>query len=107
MSPRGRLRENFEAWKSLTDSKMILNIISKGYKPPFLTVRELASFHNNQSALKHPDFVAEQTREQLQAQPRISLFPTAPGINAMPLVIFRKTYRLHAVSLPVSQIVQI
>ena len=60
VSPRGRLQKNFEAWKSLTDSKMILNIISEGYKLSFFKVPELASFHNNQSALKHPDFVAEQ-----------------------------------------------
>ena len=45
------------------------------------------------------------TREQLQAQPRISPFPTAPGINAVPLAIFGQTYRLHAVGLPVSPIV--
>ena len=66
VSPRGRLRENFEVWKSLTDSKMILNIISEGYKLPFFTVPELASFHNNQSALKHPDFVAEQVKALLR-----------------------------------------
>ena len=46
-----------------------------------------------------------QTREQLQAQRRISPFPTAPGINAVPLVIFCQTYRLHAVGLPIFQIV--
>ena len=66
VSPRGRLRENFEVWKSLTDSKMILNIISEGYKLPFFKVPELASFHNNQSALKHPDFVAEQIKALLR-----------------------------------------
>ena len=65
----GRLIKCLDFWKSeLKASSFVLNIISDGYKIPFVQQPSSALLKNNRSALEHEDFVSNEIHALLQKQ---------------------------------------
>lgn len=65
-SVKGRLKASIEFWRFIGAPKFILDIISDGYKIPFITSPPPVHLKNNGSALEHSDFVNDATLELLQ-----------------------------------------
>ena len=56
---KSRLRKSLDYWKSFDASPYVLDIISSGYKIPFIEKPPCAKFENNKSALDNFEFVNE------------------------------------------------
>ena len=56
---KSRLRANLNHWKSIDVSSHVLDIISSGYKIPFIETPPCAQFENSKSALDNSEFVNE------------------------------------------------
>ena len=78
-SVKGRLKASIEFWRFIGAPKFILDIISDGYKIPFITTPPPVHLKNNGSALKHSDFVNDAILELLQDN-RIEELTTPPEI---------------------------
>lgn len=65
-SVKGRLKASIEFWRFIGAPKFILDIISDGYKIPFITTPPPVHLKNNGSALEHSDFVNDAILELLQ-----------------------------------------
>ena len=65
-SVKGRLKASIEFWHFIGAPKFILDIISDGYKIPFITTPPPVHLKNNGSALEHSDFVNGAILELLQ-----------------------------------------
>ena len=53
------MRKNLDYWKSIDASPFVLDIISSGYKIPFIEKPPCAKFENNKSAPDSSEFVNE------------------------------------------------
>ena len=78
-SVKGRLKASIEFWRFVGAPKFILDIISDGYKIPFITTPPPVHLKNNGSALEHSDFVNDAILELLQDN-RIEELTTPPEI---------------------------
>ena len=78
-SVKGRLKASIEFWRFIGAPKFILDIISDGYKIPFITTPPPVHLKNNGSALEHSDFVNDAILELLQDN-RIEELTTPPEI---------------------------
>ena len=78
-SVKGRLKASIEFWRFIGAPKFILDIISNGYKIPFITTPPPVHLKNNGSALEHSDFVNDAILELLQDN-RIEELTTPPEI---------------------------
>ena len=56
---KSRLRKNLDYWKSIDASPYMLDIISSGYKIPFIEEPPCAKSENNKSTLDNSEFVNE------------------------------------------------
>ena len=65
-SVKGRLKASIEFWRFIGAPKFILDIISDGYKIPFITTPPPVHLKNNGSGLEHSDFVSDAILELLQ-----------------------------------------
>ena len=65
-SVKGRLKASILFWHFIGAPKFILDIISDGYKIPFITTPPPVHLKNNGSALEHSDFVNDAILELLQ-----------------------------------------
>ncbi len=61
----GSLRRHIEFWESIGACESVLNIIRYGYSIPFVTVPPPLNSPNNQSALKHKEFVSQEIKEHI------------------------------------------
>ena len=73
------MKASIEFWRFIGAPKFILDIISDGYKIPFITIPPPVHFKNNGSALEHSDFVNDAILELLQDN-RIEELTTPPEI---------------------------
>ena len=65
-SVKGGLKASIEFWRFIGGPKFILDIISDGYKIPFITTPPPVHLKNNGSASEHSDFVNDNILELLQ-----------------------------------------
>ena len=61
----GNLKRHISFWEKINAGDFILSTIREGYKIPFYATPHSAYFKNNQSALKHSDFVSKEIRNLL------------------------------------------
>ena len=73
------MKASIEFWRFIGAPKFILDIISDGYKIPFITTPPPVHLKNNGSALEHSDFVNDAILELLQDN-RIEELTTPPEI---------------------------
>lgn len=73
------MKASIEFWRFIGAPKFILDIISDGYKIPFITIPPPVHLKNNGSALEHSDFVNDAILELLQDN-RIEELTTPPEI---------------------------
>lgn len=73
------MKASIEFWSFIGAPKFILDIISYGYKIPFITIPPPVHLKNNGSALEHSDFVNDAILELLQDN-RIEKLTTPPEI---------------------------
>ena len=78
-SVKGRLKASIEFWRFIGAPKFILDIISDGYKIPFITTPPPVHLKNNGSTLEHSDFVNDAILVLLQDN-RIEILTTPPEI---------------------------
>ena len=78
-SVKGKLKASILFWHFIGAPKFILDIISDGYKIPFITTPPPVHLKNNGSALEHSDFVNDAILELLQDN-RIEELTTPPEI---------------------------
>lgn len=62
---RGNLKRHLTEWKALEATEPVLDIITEGYKMPFLTLPESEFLRNNRSALDNEIFVTQAISELL------------------------------------------
>ena len=62
---KGSLKNDLEFFKTIGASKFILDVITNGYKLPFLHIPKRAFFNNNKSSITHGEFVSEAISELL------------------------------------------
>ena len=63
---KGRLKKSFNYWEStISASRFVLDIISEGYKLPFVNFPGRCYLNNNLSARNHPEFVQQAILELL------------------------------------------
>ena len=62
---KGRLKTQFDFWKSICTYEYILDTIWNGYRIPFYTPPSSVYLLNNRSALHHSDFVIEAIHDLL------------------------------------------
>ena len=95
-SVKGRLKASIEFLRFIGAPKFILDIISDGYKIPFITTPPSVHLKNNGSALEHSGFVNDAILELLQNN-RIEELTTPPEIN---LHVFKQKFKcegLHTI----------
>ena len=73
------MKASIEFWRFIGAPKFILDIISDGYKIPFITTPPPVHLKNNGSALEHSDFVNDAILELLQDN-RIEELTTPPEV---------------------------
>ena len=73
------MKASIEFWRFIGAPKFILDIISDGYKIPFITIPPPVHLKYNGSALEHSDFVNDAILELLQDN-RIEELTTPPEI---------------------------
>ena len=87
---KGRLREHSEFWRSeLQASQFVLNIITEGYRLPFVKYPQPAIADNHHSALVNAEFVVEAIEElhlskciQQSLRPPVVCSPLQVAFNA-------------------------
>ena len=63
---RGRMKAAYKFWKDIDAYPDVLDIIESGYKLPFIQTPLPYVRKNNQSAIKHSDFVVDAVSELLR-----------------------------------------
>ena len=64
---KGNLKRNIEFWREIGASQYILSVIEDGYSLVFDSIPSQACFKNNNSALKHSEFVEKAILELLES----------------------------------------
>eukprot|EP00057_Strongylocentrotus_purpuratus_P017653 XP_011672127.1 PREDICTED: uncharacterized protein LOC105442056 isoform X3 [Strongylocentrotus purpuratus] len=60
VTPVGRLKSAKDKWKEIGTNEFILDIISEGYKIPFITRPKKTESKNNRSAIQNAEFVGKE-----------------------------------------------
>ena len=64
---KGRLKSHIQFWIDIQTPDFILDCIRDGYKIPFFSTPEPATFKNNRSAQAHAEFVADAITELISS----------------------------------------
>ena len=65
---KGRLKQHAQFWYTISSSRMVISVITEGYKIPFTAQPHPMFYRNNNSANKEYQFVTETVLDLLKSK---------------------------------------